>query len=234
MNRTIRTFTLIELLVVIAIIGVLAAMLLPALGRAREVGHKATCQGLIKQLHVTNTLYAEDNDETFLHTFYANVSWGERLVIAGYMTNARANEQFYCSKVKKSYGYRWYPGFGYVEYNQNTATQGYAGKKMAFVQAPLITSMFADHNSLHASTGVSSYYVVENMELGSQYMKTVGNYGNGFLGRHAGGDNFVFYDGHVEHLGKPMELTLKMRGVAAYGNRNQFPFNFDNDSDPNG
>jgi prepilin-type N-terminal cleavage/methylation domain-containing protein/prepilin-type processing-associated H-X9-DG protein len=234
-QRTARKpFTLIELLVVIAIIGVLAAMLLPALGKAREMGHKATCQGLIKQVHVMNTLYAEDNDEAYLPTFLDNISWAERLVYRGYLNNARAYELFYCSKVSRKYSYRWNPGFGYVEYNQNSAVQGYSGKKMAFVQAPMITSMFADHNGIHATTGVSSYYVVESMDIGSQYMKTVANYGNGFLGRHGGGDNFVFYDGHVEHLTNPMKLTLTMRGVVGVGNRNMFPFNFDNDADPNG
>jgi prepilin-type N-terminal cleavage/methylation domain-containing protein/prepilin-type processing-associated H-X9-DG protein len=56
-------FTLIELLVVIAIIAVLMAILMPALGRAREQGKRAVCLGNLKQLSLAWIMYADDNDQ---------------------------------------------------------------------------------------------------------------------------------------------------------------------------
>jgi prepilin-type N-terminal cleavage/methylation domain-containing protein len=57
-----RAFTLIELLVVMAIIGILAALLLPGLGRAKAQARNGACLSQLRQLGVATRLYADENN----------------------------------------------------------------------------------------------------------------------------------------------------------------------------
>jgi prepilin-type N-terminal cleavage/methylation domain-containing protein/prepilin-type processing-associated H-X9-DG protein len=69
-----RAFTLIELLMVIAIIAILAAMLLPALSRAKESARRVACANKIRQLGLSLMMYADDSSGFYPPRVFTN-SW---------------------------------------------------------------------------------------------------------------------------------------------------------------
>ena len=64
-GRGVSAFTLIELLVVIAVVGIMAALLLPALSKTKEQARSTACRNNMKQLALAFLMYSEDNEDTF-------------------------------------------------------------------------------------------------------------------------------------------------------------------------
>jgi len=115
-------FTLIELLVVIAIIGILAAMLLPALTRAKQSGQSAVCQNHLRQMGLALHMYGDDNR----HKYPLTAGWPVSLL--PYYLLSWTNASFHCPGYKGLIsapgGYPLYGSYGYNGFGTILAAVG--------------------------------------------------------------------------------------------------------------
>src|SRR5690242_16216935 len=115
-------FTLIELLVVVAIIAILAALLMPALSKAKERGRRARCLSNLRQIGVSIHLYAGDYRDAFVPTDWVNGHdiWFSAPVDLGHLLSEKYlpmpgnnNHVFYCPSMEAGGGMK--PGaFGFI------------------------------------------------------------------------------------------------------------------------
>jgi|SRR5882724_5613883 len=102
--RSIRAFTLIELLVVIAIIAILAALLLPALAKAKDAAHSTACKNHLRQMGFALKMYVDENQNKY--PFYLSLSsssYGD----ATYQDLPGQNLVFWSSTLHPYYPFTW-------------------------------------------------------------------------------------------------------------------------------
>lgn len=199
-SKRFRKFTLIELLVVIAIIAILAAMLLPALSKAREKAKAITCQGTVKQLSQVAVLYSGDNEDYAL-----GPGWD-------------SNETFWCYRVEPYLKLKWIAGDTKNWISKqgcpslNPATIG--GSDAAWISPNrfLDYTIWTGEKEQLKITGIKepSLYVGFGESIWYEYNA---QWGGSFTYRHDGYSNFGFIDGHVEKAVTRARAATTTKGV---------------------
>ncbi|RYZ88980.1 MAG: DUF1559 domain-containing protein [Proteobacteria bacterium] len=194
-------FTLIELLVVIAIIAILAAILFPVFGRARENARRSSCQSNLKQIALAFTQYSQDYDERMIPARTAGAGspyfpW--HLIMQPYV---KSTQLLVCpSSTTRALSYTYNGGLG-----------GAGGVSLAAIQAPSLTPMNLDARG--TDNPDVAFFVYQNAnDIYSRFTTLTVGSDNGTVAapapdRHLEGANYSFVDGHVKFFKSPTTTT---------------------------